>query len=134
MNDKMCVDCAELREKNGVRLCHEMWDKPCSSLEECPLGFTCEEVEKAQELTAEQKKAIKEVKNCDTHTLTKKAERKPRSNPEKENIIENLANYLENCDFGAENVEILNKSREISFKISQQEYKIQLIATRKPKN
>ena len=131
--EKMCADCAELREKGGVMMCHEMWDKPCSSLDECPLGLTCEEVVEAQTLTEEQKKTIKEAKNTDTHEIKKKVERKPRENPEKENIVANIANYLENSEFCAKNVVITNKTREIVFSVNENDYKMQITATRKPK-
>lgn len=131
--EKMCADCAELREKGGIMFCHEMWDKPCSSLDECPLGLTCEEVEKAQTLTEEQKKAVKEAKNTETHEVKKKVERKPRENPEKENLISLIAEYLENSENGVESVNITNKTREITFRVGEQEYKLQMTATRKPK-
>lgn len=131
--EKMCADCAELREKGGMMLCHEMWDRPCASLESCPLDFTCEEVKEAQTLTEEQKKAVKEAKNTDTHEVKAKVERKPRENPEKENIVANIANYLENSEFCAENVVITNKTREIIFKVGENDYKMQITATRKPK-
>lgn len=66
---------------------------------------------------------------------TRSKERKPRttapkSNPEKENIIKNIAEMLKNM---AENVEITNKSKLIEFKIGENEYKIDLICKRKQK-
>ena len=55
MNIKLCEDCENLICKNGKMLCHEMWDKPCEELEECPEGFTMEEVVELEEKTKGQR-------------------------------------------------------------------------------
>lgn len=59
----------------------------------------------------------------------KTAERKP--DEVKEDLIKNLAEYLENV---ADNVVIVNKSKIIQFNLGEDTYKIDLIRTRKPKN
>ena len=83
------------------------------------------------DLTDEQKKVEKAMKNSDTHAKTEKKVAKPKENPKKEGIICGLAEFL--ADFGAETVEITNKTREITFKIGEDAYKLALTATRKPK-
>ena len=55
MNIKLCEDCGNLICKNGKMLCHEMWDNPCEELEECPEGFTMEEVVELEEKTKGQR-------------------------------------------------------------------------------
>lgn len=130
--EKRCEDCTELKTIKGVMCCYECYNQPCNEIDDCPLGLTCEDVKEAQTLTEEQKKAEKVMKNSDIHTETKKRERKPTENPEKEAIIKGFFEFLVN--FGAGNVEITNKTREITFKMGEQAYKLALTATRKPKN
>lgn len=83
------------------------------------------------DLTDEQKKVEKAMKNSDTHAKTEKKVSKPKENPKKEGIISGLAEFLE--QFGANSVKITNKTREITFKIGDDDYKLALTATRKPK-
>lgn len=62
----------------------------------------------------------------------KKRERK--SNPTKEGIIAELAKFLiEQSENECENVEIVNKERQIAFSVGDQKYELTLIAKRKPK-
>lgn len=84
------------------------------------------------DLSEEQKKVEKAMKNSDTHAKTEKKVAKPKENPKKEGIISGLAEFL--ADFGADTVKITNKTREITFKIGEDDYKLALTATRKPKS
>ena len=62
-----------------------------------------------------------------------KKERKP--NATKAGIIAELFSFLrENSEFSTENVTILNKERQISFKIGEETYELTLVQKRKPKN
>ena len=62
-----------------------------------------------------------------------KRERKP--NATKAGIIAELFKFLaENSDFATENVTILNKERQIGFKIGEETYELTLVQKRKPKN
>lgn len=62
-----------------------------------------------------------------------KRERKP--NATKAGIITELFKFLaENSDFATENVTILNKERQIGFKIGEETYELTLVQKRKPKN
>ena len=81
-------------------------------------------------LTKEQEKASKEVRQTHTgvYKFTKR-ERKP--NLTKQEIIANLAEFLTEK---VENLEILNKERQISFKLGENSYELTLIQKRKPKN
>lgn len=54
-----------------------------------------------------------------------------KKDDEKEDFIAKLAEYLPNL---AENVQIVNVNREISFKIGENEYSLTLTKHRKPKN
>lgn len=84
------------------------------------------------DLTDEQKKVEKAMKNSDVHAKTEQKVTKTKENPKKEGIISGLAEFL--AEFGAETVEITNKTREITFKIGEDAYKLALTATRKPKS
>lgn len=56
-------------------------------------------------------------------------------NPTKENIIAELSQFLaENSQNGVENVEIVNKSKLITFQIGEKSFKLDLIEQRKKKN
>ena len=81
-------------------------------------------------LTKEQEKASKEVRKTHTgvYKFTKR-ERKP--NVAKQEIITKIANFLQN---EVENVNILNKERQISFTIGENTYEITLVQKRKPKD
>ena len=63
----------------------------------------------------------------------KKRERK--ANPTKGGIIAELAKFLSNSsEFCPENVEIVNKERQIAFKIGEDAFELTLVQKRKPKN
>ena len=60
--------------------------------------------------------------------------KKKKENPTKANIIALLATFLaENPDFGAENVDIPNKERQISFTVGDNAFELTLVQKRKPK-
>ena len=75
------------------------------------------------------------------HTGTKKKptvyqfnKRERKENPTKGGIIAELANFLEkNSEFATENVEIVNKERQIAFFVSGNKYELTLVQKRKPK-
>lgn len=132
--EKRCEDCACLVMKNGKMCCDECFGQLCSEIDDCPEGLSIEEVEKAQTLTAEQKKAVKKATiTTSEEKVEKKAkrERKPVENPEKEALIDLISKALNLASM--ENVIITNKTREITFKKGENEYKLTLTATRKPK-
>ena len=63
----------------------------------------------------------------------KKRERK--ANPTKGGIIAELAKFLsDSSEFCPENVEIINKERQIAFKIGEDAFELTLVQKRKPKN
>ena len=88
------------------------------------------------DLSAEEHKRA--MKNANTGTREPKGEKtakKQRENPEKEQIIQVLATFLqESASFGPNSVEITNKTRQISFKIGENAYDLTLIAKRKAKS
>lgn len=91
--------------------------------------------EKLFEQTKEQKAVTKQMSATGTRKAptvynfdTTKRERKKDST--KEEFITNLAQYLENC---VENVEILNPSKLISFKIGEDTFELDLKRKRAPK-
>lgn len=89
------------------------------------------------DLSAEQQKIAQKF----AHTGTRKAptafkftkrERKP--NATKGGIIEELSQFLtENSGFAIENVQILNKERQIAFDIGADKFELTLVQKRKPK-
>lgn len=90
------------------------------------------------DLTKEQEKIAKSVVKVarGVEKPTEKAEKpkKTKQNPTKELVIAELARFLqENGEISAENVEIINKTRQIAFKIGENNYEIALTEKRKPK-
>lgn len=82
--------------------------------------------------TEEHKKAMKNA-NAGTRTAKEgQTARKPKENPTKEGVITAISTFL--SENGYENVEIINKTRQIAFKIGEDVYELTLIAKRKPKS
>lgn len=79
------------------------------------------------DLSPEDEKRAKKYANCDTHKRVKKTvERKP--DKEKEAIVADIADFLQNFwPEDAENVEIINKNRQIRFKFNENWYEITLV-------
>lgn len=69
-----------------------------------------------------------------TPTVYKFQTRQRKPNATKGGIIAELADFLEkNSQFSVENVQILNKERQISFIIGEETYELTLVQKRKPK-
>ena len=89
------------------------------------------------DLTPEQKKVSKKY----TGTGTKKrtvykfdTTKSKKENPVKQTIIAEIEQFLlKNDAICAENVEIINKIRQISFKVNENDYELTLVQKRKPK-
>lgn len=93
------------------------------------------------ELTDEQKKVAKKMSNTGerkkptTYKLDNTANKRKKENPTKGGIIAELAQFLtENSAFAFENVEIVNKERQISMIFDGNTYELTLSQKRKPKN
>lgn len=84
------------------------------------------------DLSQEQQKAVKQMKNVDTHERTKRERSERQEDTEKINLVKGLADFLEK-DNQIEKVEIANKSKLILFQIGKNTYKLDLIRQRKPK-
>ena len=85
------------------------------------------------DLDPQAEKLAKKYANTGTRTAKEgKTARKPKENPTKEGVIAAIANFL--AENGYNSVEITNKTRQIAFKIGEDDYEITLIAKRKPKN
>ena len=88
------------------------------------------------DLTAEQLKNAKQYTKVGTRkTSSTPTKRKRKENPTKALIIAELFKFLgENAEISAENLEILNKERQIFFKCGENDYELTLSQKRKPKN
>ncbi len=88
------------------------------------------------DLTAEQQKVVSKMTRADrkpTAYQFKQRERKP--NATKAGIIAALATFLEETGaFSAENIEIVNKERQIKFQSAGETFELTLVQKRKPKN
>ena len=93
--------------------------------------------EKSFDLTPEQEKQAKKYANVREHKRKTPATyqwntRERKADTTKEGVIEQISQFL--TENGYENVEILNKSKLISFKIGEDTYELDLKRKRKPKN
>lgn len=87
------------------------------------------------DLTAEQLKNVKQYTKVGTRkTSTTPTKRERKENPTKALIIAEIFKFLtENDEISAENLEILNKERQIFFKCGENDYELTLTQKRKPK-
>lgn len=91
-----------------------------------------------EEMGAEHWDTIKKMSATGERKTTKKAPttykfdtKSKKKDDEKEDFIAKLAEMVQNV---AENVQIVNANREISFKIGENDYSLTLTKHRKPKN
>lgn len=84
------------------------------------------------DLDLETEKQAKKMVNVETH---KKADAKvPRTrkeNPTKATIISEISAFLTENDY--ESIEIINKERQIAFKVGEDSFELTLVQKRKPK-
>ena len=101
-----------------------------------------EEHKKAMKYANSQEKAPKKVektaengkKSAGTAYTFDTSTKKRKENPTKGNFMALLATILtKNAEFGAENVEITNKERQIAFTIGENAFELTLVQKRKPK-
>lgn len=87
------------------------------------------------DLSPEQMKNAKQYTKVGTRkTSTTPAKRERKENPTKTLVIAELFKFFsENAEISAENLEIINKGRQISFSINSEKYELTLVQKRKPK-
>jgi hypothetical protein len=84
------------------------------------------------DLSPEAERQAKKYANTGTRqTNGQKTERKRKENPTKAAVIAEIAQFL--TENGYETVEILNKERQIGFKIGENTYELTLVQKRKAK-
>lgn len=85
------------------------------------------------DLSPEAEKQAKKYANTGTRqTNGQKTERKRKENPTKATVIAEIAQFL--TENGYDSIEILNKERQIAFKIGENAYELTLVQKRKPKS
>lgn len=88
------------------------------------------------DLTDEQQKNVKQYLKCDKKvTAYKFTKRERKENVTKSSIIEEIATFLPQIASNlCEDVTIVNKERQIAFKIGENCYELTLVQKRTPKN
>ena len=85
------------------------------------------------DLSPEAEKQAKKYANTGTRQANgQKTERKRKENPTKATVIAEIAQFL--TENGYEMVEILNKERQIGFKVDENTYELTLVQKRRAKN
>lgn len=86
------------------------------------------------ELSAEQKKVVKQMKRADKKKPTEPVKRERKPNELKRQIIDDLFTFIcENWPEVAKNANIENIERQIDFSFADISFSLQLIQHRKPK-
>lgn len=118
-----CFDCSAWKE-NICMACMRYYTSIGEN--ECPLGITAEDVKREQELTAEQKKAVKKMTYSDTHEVKK------RFRPIDERKL-TLMDYLDEVlyDFDAKNIVFTVEGREMEFDFEGGHFRLTLAMPRK---
>lgn len=117
--EKRCVDCKECKLVKGKYTCEECFNQLCNEIDECPFGYTVEEVDEAQKVKVKVKLGAK----AESSTERKKAERKPKVDNEKEFIISTVAEALKAI---SNDVEITNKAKIIEFSYENSKFTLNL--------
>ena len=88
------------------------------------------------DFTPEQEKATRKYRQADRKpTAYKFTQRERKPTATKGGLIAELHEFLsENSQFSTENVEIVNKERQIRFVIGEDTFELTLVQKRKPKN
>ena len=89
-------------------------------------------VNEEQEELNKQAKGVVKVNATDKAKKKTPKERVQKENPTKEKIIQNIAKTLKNL--GVSNLNIENKAKLITFSLDNEDFKVDLIQKRKPKN
>ena len=93
-------------------------------------GYLDNEEQNTLDKKAKDSKITATVHKAKSNSKTPRKPRERKPDIEKENLIKNLANFLENC---AENVKITNISKLIEFDLGENHYKLDLIKQRNSK-
>lgn len=106
----------------------EKYDRMIDKGEKVPFDLTPEQEKIAKSYTIT---GTRDTKKSDK---SQKTERKRKENPTKGSIIAEIAKFLQKMSENAcENVEIVNKERQIAFTIGENSYELTLVQKRKPK-
>lgn len=99
---------------------------------ECKYDLTPEQHKIAQTYCRTGTRKVKEKPKTKGHTAYKFSTRPKKENATKAGIIAELVEFFgKNSQFSVENLEILNKERQISFQIGEQKYELTLVQKRK---
>lgn len=132
-NGKKYLVSTDYIEKNMDKLDIDMEEAVLTWLED--EGYLLNEDQEDLCIAAKENKSLVEARkgNRDTAKQRKKTERKVKENPIKEMIIAEIAKTIEGID-GAVDINIENKSKIITFKLGEEEFKIDLVQKRKKKD
>ena len=132
-NGKKYLVSTDYIEKNMDKLDIDMEEAVLTWLED--EGYLLNEDQEDLCIAAKENKSLVEARkgNRDTAKERKKTERKVKENPIKEMIIAEIAKTIEGID-GAVDINIENKSKIITFKLGEEEFKIDLVQKRKKKD
>ena len=132
-NGKKYLVSTEYIEKNMDNLDIDMEEAVLTWLED--EGYLLNEDQEDLCIAAKENKSLVEARkgNRDTAKERKKTTRVKKDNPIKEMIIAEIAKTIEGID-GAVDINIENKTKIITFKLGEEEFKIDLVQKRKKKD
>jgi hypothetical protein len=126
--------------KDTERVTRIMQGLKCSEAEAAEILAYDKAVDRDEQTPYDLSQDKLEVARKFAHTGTRKPtaynfpKKERKTNATKAGLIEELFAFLsKKSDFSTENVTILNKERQISFKIGEETYELTLVQKRKPK-
>lgn len=125
--EKRCEDCANMKMVKGCMICEECFGQKCSEIDDCPEGATVELIDELEKFAKENK--FKNINSADKP----KTERKPRERKVDITKVEFIKKILELAETFGENATIVKAEREVTFDFAGENYSIQLVKHRKPK-
>lgn len=122
VKQKRCQDCACLIKKNGKWACDECFGQLVEDIDDCPEGFTLEELEELETKAKENK--VKVVGKAEMGEDKPKKVRTYKPSTEKEELFDEIWSNIE--DVFRENAQITKKNKEIMVKINEKWFKIDI--------
>lgn len=124
-HQKRCEDCAYLTKKNGEWCCEECFGQPVSDIDDCPEGYTLEEVEESQAKTIKLKLgARQEDIKPDSEKPKKKVTKKVP--PQKQALYDLIYNAI-TSEYGENTVEIVTNGKLMLAKVNEMTISIDLV-------
>lgn len=121
-----CEDCAMMKKVGSDWICTECFSQKCADVDDCPLGFETEEIEKLEEKAKSYKK-----ENARSISQSKTEEKRTRTvkiSDEKQALFAEITNFLKEKNY---DYEIMKDNKLIQIRVGDKTFKLDLIQQKK---